>query len=184
MATRLTKPIVRMVEHNGITYKVILSSDGLRLTRKGGRRATLLSWEDLCRGEELQSHDPQPVVLQVNSTPRLGMQDVVAADVLLLMRKANDTLAEATRLIDTASSLPSLIASHRQPVEPREDERSDWYIEPLLSVQQVSRILGVSTRKVRNLGIPATSVGGEIRFHPAEIRRFVASQTSQEKRWR
>jgi hypothetical protein len=106
------------------------------------------------------------------------MQDVVAADVLLLMRKANETLSEATTLIDSASSLPSIIASHRRPLEPDDEERADWYIEPLLSIRQVSRILGVSTRKVRNLALRQIPIGDEIRYHPAELRRFMATQTN------
>jgi hypothetical protein len=182
MATRLTKEIVRMVDHDGTTYKVILSGDGVRITRKGGRLPTTWTWDDLLHGRDVDVEGAAPAILREQTAPKLGMQDTVAADVLLLMRKANDTLSEATRLIDAASSLPSLIASHRQPPEPREEERSDWYIEPLLSVQQVSRILGVTTRKVRNLAIPKILIEGEARFHPADIRRFVASGGSSASR--
>jgi hypothetical protein len=181
MTTQLTKPIVRMVEHDGVVYKATFSSDGLRITKKGGRRAITLSWDELFREEDPQAEASSSVVTQEQSTPRLGMQDAVAADVLPLMRRANDTLAEATQLIDAASSLPSLIASHRRPIEPSEEERADWYIEPLLSIQQVSRILGVSTRKVRSLDVQQIQVAGETRFHPAEIRRFVASQASRRR---
>jgi hypothetical protein len=184
MATPLTKPIVRMIEHDGIAYKVVLSGDGVRITKKGGRRAISLSWDDLLSANEPPAEELAPGAVQEQSSPRLGMQDVVAADVLLLMRKANDTLAEATKLIDSASSLPSVIASHRRPLEPDDDERADWYIEPLLSIQQVSRILGVSTRKVRNLALGQIVVGDEIRYHPAELRRFMATQTSSRRPFR
>lgn len=178
MATQLTKPIVRMVEHDGTVYKIVLSEDGLRITRKGGRRAISLSWDILLSEEEAQPKERPPTMMQEQSSPRLGMQDVVAADVLLLMRNANDVLAEATKLIDSASSLPSIIASHRRPIEPDDDERADWYIEPLLSIHQVSHILGVSTRKVRTLALRSVAVGDEVRYHPAELRRFMATQAS------
>lgn len=184
MATQLTKPIVRMIEQGGIAYKIVLSGDGLRITKKGGRRAISLSWDDLLTTEDSQTEEQVPSAVQEQSSPRLGMQDVVAADVLLLMRKANDTLSEATKLIDSASSLPSIIASHRRPLEPDDDERADWYIEPLLSIQQVSRILGVSTRKVRNLALRQIPIGDEIRYHPAELRRFMATQTTRPRPFR
>lgn len=134
--------------------------------------------------EEAQPEDRSSTVTQEHSSPRLGMQDVVAADALLLMRKANDTLGEATKLIDSAISLPSIIASHRRAIEPDDDQRADWYIEPLLSIHQVSRILGVSTRKVRTLSLRPVAVGDEVRYHPAELRRFIATQTSNGRTFR
>jgi hypothetical protein len=183
MTTALTKPLARQVEYEGHLYKVVVSADGIRLTAKGARRGVMLTWGDVLSFDEAHDAERSPLAAGVPSptsahSPKLGMQDVVAADVLLLMKRANETLTEAATLIDRASELPSLLAKGREPPRPSEKERSDWYIEPLLTIRQVSQLLAVSSRRVRTLPLKAINLDGHVRYHPAELRRFLASAAS------
>lgn len=180
MTTPLTKPIGREFQHDGVWYKVMLSSEGIRVTPKGGRRGVTLSWDDILSFDDSHAtsrgtNGDGPAASP--STRLLGMPDVVAADVLLLLRRANETLADASSLIDKASELPAILAAHREPPSPTERERSDWYVEPLLTLRQVSQLLSVSTRRVRGLPLKAINLDGQIRYQPAELRRFLAAQT-------
>lgn len=185
MSTRLSKSIVRRLQYGTGFYKVVVSPEGIRVTPKGSRRGVDVSWDDILAFEESRVEPSAVVELSAvdsmsvrNRKPNLGMQDVVAADLLLLIQHMTDALVEASSLINGASELPAILAKHREPHRPREEERSDWYIEPLLTIRQVSKLLGVSTRRVRNLSIKAISLDGEVRYQPAELRRFLAMQST------
>jgi hypothetical protein len=182
MATKLTKPVVREVQHAGAPFKVVLSPSGLVVTQKGKRRGVTLTWEQILDAEDDRDGAPAPPAPRNGQaredpiTQKLGMSGPIAADVLLLMRQANESLSQATQLIDHASELPSLIANRREPRAPTERERSDWFIEPLLTVKEVAGVLGVSTQRVRGLPLKALNLDGQIRYHPAELRRYLAAQ--------
>jgi hypothetical protein len=188
MTTALTKPLARQVDYDGHQYKVVVSAEGIRLTPKGARRGVALTWSDILSFDEAPAGGSDGVDLsaapsaRTGNSRKLGMQDVVAADVLILMKRANETLAEAATLIDHASELPSLLANNRELPQPTEKERSDWYIEPLLTIRQVSQLLGVSSRRVRTLPLKSMNLDGQIRYHPADLRRFLASATSDPSR--
>jgi hypothetical protein len=185
MPTTLTRPLTRWVDHDGETYKLVIAPDGIRITRKNGRKATTLSWDDvLTRTEEPRSLSDTSSNDSVAAQPVLGMTPDVAADVLVLMRQANDRLADASKLIDSAGALPSIIAGQRHPPEPSERERSDWYIEPLLTIQQVARVFGISTQRVRTLPIKCLNVAGEERYHPAEVRKYFTANAGAPSRHR
>jgi hypothetical protein len=47
MATKLEKPIRREIEIDGEPYTVIISPDGLRVTRKRFRSGVALSWKSI-----------------------------------------------------------------------------------------------------------------------------------------
>ena len=47
MATKLDKAIKRELEMDGQLYTVIMSPEGLKITPKGGRKGTELSWRSL-----------------------------------------------------------------------------------------------------------------------------------------
>jgi hypothetical protein len=179
VTTPLTKPIGREFQHDGALYKVMLSPEGIRVTPKGGRRGVTLSWDAILGLDDSPATSPSSNGDGPAASPSarpLGMPDVVAADVLLLLRRANETLAGASSLIDKASELPSILAAHREPPSPTERDRSDWYVEPLLTLRQVSQLLAVSTRRVRGLPLKAINLDGQIRYQPAELRRFLAAQ--------
>ena len=50
MATKLDKAIKRELEIDGQLYTVIMSPEGLKITPKGGRKGTELSWRTLMGG--------------------------------------------------------------------------------------------------------------------------------------
>ena len=187
MTTRLQKPLAREIDHDGTLYKVLVAPDGLRISRKGTRSGVQVSWDDILAVHETGPRLPPtaqaaaPDRRESPKRPDLGMSDVVAADVLLLMRQAKETLDQASTLIDNASELPSTLASHREPPPPGERERSDWFIEPLLSLRDVSKLLGVSTRRVRGLPLRAVNLDGDVRYQPAEIRRFLATASVHDR---
>jgi hypothetical protein len=182
MTTQLTKPIAREFLHRGARYKAVISADGIRVTPKGGRRAVMLSWESVLSLEHERPAIGRDTDGQAagesgpGEKPQLGMQEVIAADVLLLIREVTERLAQASALIDRASELPSVLAEHREPPPPSDEQRSDWYIEPLLTIRQVSQLLGVSSRRVRGIALKAVILDGEVRYQPAELRRFLAAQ--------
>jgi hypothetical protein len=47
MATKLEKPIRREIEIDGEPFTVIISSEGLRLTKKRFRSGVALSWKSI-----------------------------------------------------------------------------------------------------------------------------------------
>ena len=51
MPTRLDKPLKREIEIDGDPYTLTLTTEGLKLTRKGKRKGHELSWHDLVSGE-------------------------------------------------------------------------------------------------------------------------------------
>jgi len=50
MATKLDKAIKRELEIDGQLYTVIMSPEGLKITPKGGRKGTEISWRTLMGG--------------------------------------------------------------------------------------------------------------------------------------
>jgi hypothetical protein len=50
MATKLSKPLRREVEIEGVLYTVTLAPEGLKITQKGHRKGHELTWQQLVRG--------------------------------------------------------------------------------------------------------------------------------------
>lgn len=179
MATPLSKPVTRELDFNGAPYRVVLSPDGLRITRKHGRQGVTFSWDQLLAPDT--KDDPKPSTVAPLAAAKLGMPDVVAADVLLLARRASDTIGDIVALVNRASDLPASLAMHREPPPPTDEQRSDWYLEPLLTVRQVAELLSVSTGRVRGLSLKPVNVDGQIRYQPAEVRRFLATRAESSR---
>ena len=57
MVTKIEKPIRREIEIDGEPFTVVISADGLRLTRKRFRSGLALSWKALWRST---GHDAAP----------------------------------------------------------------------------------------------------------------------------
>jgi len=51
MVTRLDRPLKREVDINGVLFIVTLAPDGLKVTEKGRRKGTVLTWEQIVRGD-------------------------------------------------------------------------------------------------------------------------------------
>jgi hypothetical protein len=175
MATSLAKPLAREIVLGDQAYKVTISPDGLRLTRKGGRKGAALKWDTLLAlGEK-----PEP-------TPRSGRQtsDVptsIAADIAKEVRAAADALSRARDALAKAGSVPAALLMESEPdaVYGRAESRTDWYIEPLLTPTEVASILRVSRTAVTHLGMRSVRVGGETRYRQSEVRRYLMSHESR-----
>lgn len=50
MATKLSKPLRREVEIEGVLYTVTLAPEGLKIVEKGHRKGQELNWQQLVRG--------------------------------------------------------------------------------------------------------------------------------------
>ena len=51
MATRLTRPLKREIEHDGRLYTVTLSADGVTVVPKGKRKGQFLAWSAIISGD-------------------------------------------------------------------------------------------------------------------------------------
>ena len=51
MTTKLEKPLKRELDVDGEPYVLVISPQGLKLTRKGRRKGQELAWKDLVSGE-------------------------------------------------------------------------------------------------------------------------------------
>jgi hypothetical protein len=171
MPTSLAKPLAREIVLGGQAYKVVISPEGLRLTRKGGRKGAQLPWDTLLALGEAPEPAPR-AASQVSDVPT-----PIAADIAKEVRTATDALARARSVLAKGASLPAALLMEADPdaVYGRTDSRTDWYIEPLLTPTEVASILRVSRTAVTHLGIPTVRVAGETRYRQSEIRRYLTS---------
>lgn len=59
------------------------------------------------------------------------------------------------------------------PVYGEREQRSDWFIEPLLTSAEVASVLRVSAAAVARLPIRWISIVGERRYRQSEVRRYL-----------
>src|SRR5687767_1779081 len=114
MTTRLSKPITREI--------TTMSADGVHLVAKRHRKAVHIPWGNLLQTDG-EADDDHPATASAATKPpqrtrELGAPDTVAADVLLQLREARQTLEDAAALITNASDLPAALAAHREPPRP------------------------------------------------------------------
>lgn len=57
MATKLDKPIKRELDLDGVTYTVVISPDGIRVTQKGRRKGQEVSWRSIISGDATLAED-------------------------------------------------------------------------------------------------------------------------------
>jgi hypothetical protein len=174
MTTLLSRPLSREVLLEGIPFKVVISPTGVRVNRKGRRKATEVGWDSLLALGELTS---RPLDKNVEG-PRSDLPEAVAADAAKQIRAARDALTRASEALSRAGSLPASVLSTLEPdpVYGRAEHHSDWFIEPLLTSDELASILRVSKRTVATLPIPSLVIGGERRYRQSEVRRFLAEQ--------
>jgi hypothetical protein len=177
MSTSLAKPLAREIVLGEHAYKIVISPESVRLTRKGGRKGAELKWDAvLALGQE---SEPTP------QTPRAQAADVptaIAADIAKEVRTAADALARARLVLAKAGSVPAALLMEVEPdsIYGRPEARTDWYIEPLLTPAEVASILRISRSAVARLGIPNISIEGERRYRQSELRRYL---TNNERRY-
>jgi hypothetical protein len=175
MATSLAKSLAREIVLGGQAYKVVISPNGLRLTRKGGRKGSELKWDTLLTLG--QAPEPGPRAARQTS----DVPTPIAADIAKEVRTATDALSRARAVLAKAGSVPAalLMEIESDAVYGRAESHTDWYIEPLLTPTEVASILRISRASVTHLGIPTVRVAGENRYRQSEVRRYLTSHESR-----
>lgn len=173
MTTSLERPLARTVLIGGDPYKLVVSPQGLRLTRKGHQKGTDVSWDAvLALGDA--ATDPLPPT----AAERTDLPQPIAADLAREVRTAADALVRARETLQRTGSLPASVLSEvpPDPVYGRPEHRSDWFIEPLLTPAEVASILRVSRNTVARLPIRCVMLGGQRRYRQSEVRRYLMTQ--------
>ena len=172
MTTPLERPLSRTLLIGGDPYKVVLSTTGIRLTRKGHQKGVEVSWDAvLALGE---TADPATPTVE----KRTDLPQAIAADLAREVRAATDALARAREILEQAGSLPASVLSDvaPDPVYGRPTHSSDWFIEPLLTPAEVASILRVSRNAVARLPLRCVLLGGQRRYRQSELRRYLMAE--------
>ena len=176
MTTRLERPLAREVLIGGDPYKITISSEGLRVTRKGHHKGAEIAWENLIAlGERVQAPPRE-------QTAKADVPEAIAADVAREVKKANEALGRAATALARAGALPAelLTSVEPDPLYGSREHSSDWFIEPLLTIDEVASILRLSKRAVARLPLRPTIIEGAQRYRQSEVRSYL---TSQERRY-
>jgi hypothetical protein len=176
MATLLSKPLAREIDLGDQPYKIVISPEGVRMTRKGGRKGAELKWDAILALGQVSEPAPSPQCSRTSDVPT-----PIAADIAKEVRTATDALARARTALSRAGSIPAALLMEVSPdvVYGRSESHTDWYIEPLLTPAEVASILRISRSAVTRLGILSVDVAGERRYRQSELRRYVAAHESR-----
>ncbi len=174
MTTLLSRALSREVLLDGEAFKVVISPTGIRINRKGRRKATEVSWDSLLALGE----GPSRPATRDADTPQSDVPEAVAADAAKQIRVASAALARAGEALSRAGDLPASVlrALEPDPVYGYVEHHSDWFIEPLLTSDELASILRISKPRVSTLGIPSLSIAGEQRYRQSDLRRFLADR--------
>lgn len=172
MATTLSKPLAREIQLGEQAYKVVISSDGVRITRKGARTGADLKWDAVLALGQAGEAPAAPRQARASDLPT-----PIAADIAKEVRTAADALTRARTALASTGALPAglLMEIEPDPIYGRAEARTDWFIEPLLTLHEVASLLRVSKATVSRLGIPSVQVGGESRYRQSELRRYLVN---------
>ncbi len=172
MTTFLRKPVARVVVLDEVPFKVVMSSHGVRITPKGRRKGTEVTWEAILRlGERDEAPPAECCIAEAVPTAIVGR---VAQEVLT----ARAALTRAEEQLKTSVNLPPELRAEMEPdaVYGPNEQRSDWFIEPLLTPAEVASVLRLSTSAVTRLPIRWISLAGERRYRQSEIRQYLARE--------
>lgn len=170
MTTPLRKPLTREVVLDDVPFKVILSPEGVRITRKGRRKAPVVSWETILRLSQASRDEPAPP-----PPAATGLPDSIAGEIAGEIATARAALGRAGEKLGAAKDLPPELRLQidPDPVYGDREQRSDWFIEPLLTPAEVASVLRISTASVARLPIRWISIAGERRYRQSEVRRYL-----------
>lgn len=181
MTTSLEKPIARMILLDDEPFKVVISPEGVSVSPKGRRQRPMVPWTAIIAIAEIDTrpHGANPVDSSDKPSGVLGeiAQDIHNADVAL--QRARQRLMQG-------GDLPAELRSRMEvdPVYGAAEHRSDWFIEPLLTVAELASVLRVSPANVRRLPIPSITVSGEQRYRQSAVREYLRDQESEPRaRW-
>jgi hypothetical protein len=182
MTTQLRKPLTRVLVLDEIAFKVILSPEGVRIMRKGKRKASIVSWETILRLSQDSSAESPPRL----AATTFGLPSFVAADIAKEIVAARAALGLAAEKLGAAKVLPPELRREIEPdpVYDQREQRSDWFVEPLLTASEVASVLRVSTAAVARLPIRWIQIAGERRYRQSEIRRYLEREEREgPSRW-
>ena len=169
MTTLLTRDLSRKVLIEGAPFKVTLSQTGVRITEKGRRKGLEVSWDRL-----LVLGQP-PKATPPTAADGAKVPEAVVADVARDVKAANKALARAVETLARSGDIPAaLLASvEPDPVHGRIREQDDWFIEPLLTADELASILRVSKAVAAHLPVRSLMISGEKRFRQSEVRDYL-----------
>jgi hypothetical protein len=182
VTTPLVRPLTREVLVAGAAYRVLLTADRLTLTPKGRRKGAIeVTWDELLAWHARDvAPSATPEVAPAASPPRAVLTEIARE-----VRAAANSLSRADQTLSQAGALPPELRAEMatDPQHGRPEERQDWFIEPLLTVNEVASVLRLSTRAVRRLPIRTIVLAGEVRYRQSEIRAYLQKQESKVRAW-
>jgi hypothetical protein len=174
MTTLLARPLTREILLGEDAFKVVVSPTGIRLTAKGRRKGVEVTWESiLALGDGIDT-----VPSEYSQSRTSDLPQPVAADVAREVRVASDALGRARSVLAGAGTLPAAVLAQVEPdpVYGRQEHRSDWYIEPLLTIAELASIVRLSRSAVARLPLRSIVIGGERRYRQSEVRQYLLNQ--------
>ena len=182
MSAPLIRPLKRELLVGGTSYRLLLTVSRLTLTPKGKRKGGVeFTWDDLLALHARGSEAP----VASGSPSSAGPPRAILSEIATELRAAVTSLSRADQTLALAGVLPASLRAElaSDPQYGPTEERSDWYIEPLLTIREVASVLRLSTRAVRRLPIRTILIAGEVRYRQSEIRHFVLKQESTVRTW-
>lgn len=180
MTTLLSRSLAREVIIEGAPFKVMLSTSGVRISEKGHRKGVEIPWDTLLTlGQRPTSNSDRSMGATAPST-------AVVADIAKEVKVANRALTRAVETIERAGDIPAALLTgiEPDPVHGRIEERDDWFIEPLLTSDEVASILRVSRAVAGHLPIRSLRISGELRFRQSDVRAYLRDQEQPvTRRW-
>lgn len=101
----------------------------------------------------------------------------------------NKALARAVDTLTRSGDIPAALLASVEPdsVHGRIREQDDWFIEPLLTSDELASILRVSKAVAAHLPIRSLMISGEKRFRQSEVRDYLMkheqSPSTQTRGW-
>ncbi len=172
MTTVLRKPVAREVVLDEVPFKVVMTSQGIRITPKGRRKGTEVTWEAILRLGERDEAPPADCRIAE------AVPNTVVGQVAQEVITARAALTRAEEQLKLSVTLPPELRAEMEPdaLYGQYEHRSDWFIEPLLTPAEVASVLRVSTSAVARLPIRWISLAGERRYRQSEIRQYLARE--------
>lgn len=170
MTTPLSKPVAREVLLDREPFKVVMEQAGVRINRKGRRKGPVVGWDTILTLLERREEPRSPI-----EATAVDLPNAVAGEVAAEILSAKEALENAVRKLDALADLPPSLRAELDPdpVHGRYEQRSDWFIEPLLTATELASILRVSKARVRRLPIPSIELAGERRYRQSQVRRYL-----------
>jgi hypothetical protein len=182
MTTQLRKPLTRVLVLDEVSFKVVLSPEGVSIMRKGRRKAPIVSWETILRlSQDSGAESPPRPAATASALP-----SSIATDIAKEIVAARAALTLAAEKLGAAKDLPPELRREidPDPVCGQREQRSDWFVEPLLTATEVASVLRVSTAAVARLPIRWILIAGERRYRQSEIRKYLEREEREgSSRW-